>query len=134
MDMGNFSKTCDTCRWAGCRHYGKADYGCHMWLMSHEEIKKREERTMDLKIFTDNIEEEALNQINTLLSQDAFKDCKVRIMPDVHAGAVCAYLISASPFCYFYSYHPLPPYKFFFFSFFASFLCLRSSQNTSSVG
>lgn len=44
---------------------------------------------MDLKIFTENIEEEALNQINTLLSQDAFKDCKVRIMPDVHAGAGC---------------------------------------------
>jgi RNA-splicing ligase RtcB len=44
---------------------------------------------MDLKIFTENIEEEPLNQINTLLSQDAFKDCKVRIMPDVHAGAGC---------------------------------------------
>lgn len=29
------------------------------------------------------------NQINTLLSQDAFKDCKVRIMPDVHAGKGC---------------------------------------------
>ena len=28
-------------------------------------------------------------QINTLLSQDAFKDCKVRIMPDVHAGKGC---------------------------------------------
>ena len=43
----------------------------------------------NLKIFTDNIEQEALNQIDTLLSQDAFKDCKVRIMPDVHAGAGC---------------------------------------------
>ena len=43
----------------------------------------------DLKIFTDNIEQEALNQINLLLEQDAFKDCKVRIMPDVHAGAGC---------------------------------------------
>lgn len=43
----------------------------------------------DLKIFTDNIEQEALDQIHTLLSQDAFKDCKVRIMPDVHAGAGC---------------------------------------------
>ena len=39
----------------------------------------------DLKIFTNNIEEEALNQINLLLEQEAFKDCKVRIMPDVHA-------------------------------------------------
>ena len=44
---------------------------------------------MDLKIFTDNIEQEALEQIHTLLTQDAFKDCKVRIMPDVHAGAGC---------------------------------------------
>ncbi len=43
----------------------------------------------DLKIFTENIEPEALNQIYTLTKQDAFKDCKVRIMPDVHAGAGC---------------------------------------------
>lgn len=43
----------------------------------------------NLKIFTDNIEQEAINQINELLEQDAFKDCKVRIMPDVHAGKGC---------------------------------------------
>lgn len=43
----------------------------------------------DLKIFTENIEQEALDQINTLLDQPAFADCKVRIMPDVHAGAGC---------------------------------------------
>lgn len=43
----------------------------------------------DLKIFTDNIEQEAIDQINTLLEQPAFTDCKVRIMPDVHAGAGC---------------------------------------------
>ena len=43
----------------------------------------------DLKIFTDNIEREAIDQINTLLEQPAFADCKVRIMPDVHAGAGC---------------------------------------------
>lgn len=43
----------------------------------------------DLKIFTDNIEQEAIDQINTLLEQPAFSDCKVRIMPDVHAGAGC---------------------------------------------
>ena len=43
----------------------------------------------DLKVFTDNIEPEALNQIYTLVKQPAFKDCKVRIMPDVHAGAGC---------------------------------------------
>lgn len=43
----------------------------------------------DLKIFTDNIEPTALNQIYTLIKQPAFSDCKVRIMPDVHAGAGC---------------------------------------------
>lgn len=43
----------------------------------------------DLKIFTKNIEEEAVKQINLLLEQEAFKDCKVRIMPDVHAGKGC---------------------------------------------
>ena len=43
----------------------------------------------DLKIFTNNIEQEAIDQINQLLEQDAFKDSKVRIMPDVHAGKGC---------------------------------------------
>lgn len=43
----------------------------------------------DVKIFTDNIEPEAINQIYTLVKQPAFSECKVRIMPDVHAGAGC---------------------------------------------
>lgn len=43
----------------------------------------------DLKIFTSNIEQEAVNQINELLKQEPFKNCKVRIMPDVHAGKGC---------------------------------------------
>ena len=43
----------------------------------------------DLKIFTNNIEQEAINQINLLLEQEPFKNCKVRIMPDVHAGKGC---------------------------------------------
>lgn len=43
----------------------------------------------DLKVFTENIEPEALNQIYTLIKQPAFSECKVRIMPDVHAGAGC---------------------------------------------
>lgn len=43
----------------------------------------------DLKIFTQNIEPQALSQIYTLVSQPAFADCKIRIMPDVHAGAGC---------------------------------------------
>lgn len=43
----------------------------------------------DLKIFTNNIEQEAIEQINLLLEQEPFKECKIRIMPDVHAGKGC---------------------------------------------
>lgn len=43
----------------------------------------------NLKIFTENIDHEALSQIYTLIKQPAFSECKVRIMPDVHAGAGC---------------------------------------------
>lgn len=43
----------------------------------------------DLKIFTNNIEEKAIEQIDLLLEQEPFKDCKIRIMPDVHAGKGC---------------------------------------------
>lgn len=43
----------------------------------------------DLKIFAKTIDEKAKQQIYTLLAQKAFADCKVRIMPDVHAGTGC---------------------------------------------
>ncbi len=43
----------------------------------------------DLKIFTDNIDTKAVEQIDLLLEQQAFKDSKIRIMPDVHAGTGC---------------------------------------------
>ncbi|MBQ7773173.1 MAG: RtcB family protein [Bacteroidales bacterium] len=43
----------------------------------------------DVKIFTDNVEETAIGQIKRLMSIDVFGSCKVRIMPDVHAGAGC---------------------------------------------
>ncbi len=43
----------------------------------------------NVKIFTDNIEESALEQICELLAIDVFADKKIRIMPDVHAGAGC---------------------------------------------
>ena len=42
-----------------------------------------------MKIFTDNVEESAVEQIRRLLSIDVFSDKKIRIMPDVHAGAGC---------------------------------------------
>ena len=43
----------------------------------------------DVKIFTDNIEEMALDQIKKLLTIDVFSDKKIRIMPDVHTGVGC---------------------------------------------
>lgn len=43
----------------------------------------------DLKIFTEVIEPEAIEQINVLIKQPAFENCKVRIMPDAHKGAGC---------------------------------------------
>ena len=43
----------------------------------------------DVKIFTDNIETTAVEQIERLLTIPAFSGCKIRIMPDVHAGAGC---------------------------------------------
>ena len=43
----------------------------------------------NLKIFTDIVEQEAIDQIDHLLEQPAFQNCKVRIMPDVHSGKGC---------------------------------------------
>lgn len=43
----------------------------------------------DVKIFTDNVESAAIEQISRLMNIDVFSDCKIRIMPDVHAGAGC---------------------------------------------
>lgn len=43
----------------------------------------------DLKIFAKTIEQQAQAQIDLLLAQKPFENCKVRIMPDVHAGAGC---------------------------------------------
>lgn len=41
------------------------------------------------KVFTDVIDEAAKEQIKTLCDQAFVKDSKIRIMPDVHAGAGC---------------------------------------------
>lgn len=40
-------------------------------------------------VFTDTIEEQAENQIKELLNQPMAEGAKIRIMPDVHAGAGC---------------------------------------------
>ena len=41
------------------------------------------------KVFTDNIEQTATSQIIELCNQEFVKDSKIRMMPDVHAGAGC---------------------------------------------
>ena len=40
----------------------------------------------DCKIFTDNVEEEAVRLVQSMLEQPAFADSHIRIMPDVHMG------------------------------------------------
>ncbi|MCL2420523.1 MAG: RtcB family protein [Defluviitaleaceae bacterium] len=39
--------------------------------------------------FTNQLEETAAKQIQTVCDQEVFADCKIRIMPDVHAGMGC---------------------------------------------
>ncbi|WP_078553507.1 RtcB family protein [Bacillus alkalicellulosilyticus] len=41
------------------------------------------------KVFTDNVEKTAMNQIIELCNQEFAKDSQIRIMPDTHAGAGC---------------------------------------------
>ena len=41
------------------------------------------------KIFTDVVEQEAISQVIGLLNQAYAKDCTIRMMPDIHAGASC---------------------------------------------
>ena len=41
------------------------------------------------KVFTDNVEETAVSQIQQLCNQPFVKDCKIRVMPDVHSGVGC---------------------------------------------
>lgn len=43
----------------------------------------------DLRIYCDNIEDTAKQQILDLMKEDSFSDSKVRIMPDAHAGKGC---------------------------------------------
>lgn len=44
---------------------------------------------MDLKIFAKTVEQEVCDQLKQLMSVKVFKDAKVRIMPDTHAGKGC---------------------------------------------
>ena len=47
-------------------------------------------------IFSDKPEYKCFDQINEMLDCDAFKDFKIRIMPDYHAGAGCVIGFTAS--------------------------------------
>ena len=48
------------------------------------------------KIFIDDIESTALSQIYSLINHSAFKDSKIRIMPDCHGGKGCLVGFTAS--------------------------------------
>ena len=41
------------------------------------------------KIFTDLVEDSAVNQVQTLMNQEFVDGCKVRMMPDIHSGKGC---------------------------------------------
>lgn len=43
----------------------------------------------DIKIFTDDIEGQALDQCHTIAKSPVFETARIRIMPDVHAGKGC---------------------------------------------
>ena len=51
-------------------------------------MKTVEGKYTTAKVFTDNVEDYALAQIKMLCDNEVFKDCKVRVMPDVHPGKV----------------------------------------------
>lgn len=51
--------------------------------------KQKLQNEYNLKIFTDNIEYECLEQLQLLLQQEVFRDCIIRIMPDCHSGKGC---------------------------------------------
>jgi len=44
---------------------------------------------MGLKIFSKTVEQEVRDQLKQLMSVNVFKDTKVRIMSDTHAGKGC---------------------------------------------
>lgn len=53
------------------------------------DYKHKLESEYNLKVFTNNVEYECLEQIELLLQQEMFKDCKIRIMSDCHSGKGC---------------------------------------------
>lgn len=47
------------------------------------------EGPMSVKIFAETVEQEVYDQLKQLMSVNVFRDAKVRIMPDTHAGKGC---------------------------------------------
>ena len=43
----------------------------------------------EAKIFTDVVDEASISQVLLLLNQEFIRDSKIRLMPDIHAGAGC---------------------------------------------
>lgn len=41
------------------------------------------------KVFTDIVDSESISQVINLLNQPYVEGCRVRMMPDIHAGAGC---------------------------------------------
>ncbi len=58
-------------------------------LKQGENIMKIKGMYNSAEIYTDNIEDSAIDQIKTMCDYEPLKDSKIRIMPDVHAGAGC---------------------------------------------
>lgn len=49
-------------------------------------IEIKGKHSKDVKVFIDNVEDEAISQIYALADHPAFEGAKIRIMPDTHAG------------------------------------------------
>ena len=58
-------------------------------MRKENKLKTIEGKYASAKVFTDNIEDKASEQILTLCNQSFVDGCKIRIMPDVHAGSGC---------------------------------------------
>ena len=62
----------------------------------NRKLKEGEGRMVEIKgkfntaiCYTPGLEELAASQIRSVCDQEAFRDCRIRIMPDVHAGKGC---------------------------------------------
>ena len=49
-------------------------------------MKEIQGKYTSAKIFTDNIEDSAIKQVEDIYNHPIFKDCKIRFMPDCHTG------------------------------------------------